>query len=384
MKTIGLFLETNCEYGREFLKGVARYAQEKRTWRLKLVELLGLDDCSDVFSDCDGIIARIAERRTIDKLKATGLPVVDSFCHLKNQGFIGVDLDHAHVAKIAAEYFIRRGFRSLAYCGFKGTGYSDEYFASFSRVAAKAGLGCAEYNVMEPPSDAAFYSLRPRVPTNAQKLQAWLKALPPQTAIFCATDLRAYNVIKICQKIGRKVPDDLAVMGMDNDTVLCACAMPSITSIDPDAFGIGYAAARFLNAAIESGERALKPHPIFHVKPRGIVERESTATYPVKPEWFARALEFVDANMSRQISSVDLVRVANVSNTMLNRAFHRTFGISSGDYILDVKMREAERLLNEGGMLVKQIAARTGFSSVQYFSRAYRKHFGRSPSELMV
>ena len=169
-------------------------------------------------------------------------------------------------------------------------------------------------------------------------------------------------------------------MGADNDTVLCACAMPSITSIDPDAFGIGYAAARFLNAAIKSGARALKPHPIFHVKPRGIVERESTATYPVKPEWFARALEFVDANMSRQISSVELVRVANVSNTMLNRAFHRTFGISSGDYILDVKMREAERLLNEGGLLVKQIAARCGFSSVQYFSRAYSKHFGHAPT----
>lgn len=380
MKTIGLFLETNCEYGREFLKGVATYAQERRTWRLKLIELSGLEEDASVFADCDGIIARVAEPRTIDRIKATGLPVVDSFCHRKDTGFIGVALDHAAVAKMAAEFFFRHGFKSLAYCGFKGTGYSDEYLAVFSAAAAGAGCAFSEYAAPEPPSDAVFYSLRPRVPKNTQKLLAWLKGLPPQTAIFCANDLRAYQVVKLSQKIGRNVPDDLVVMGVDNDTVLCACAMPSITSIDPDAFGIGYAAARFLNAAIKSGARTLKPHPIFHVKPRGIVERESTATYPVKPEWFARALEFVDANMSRQISSVELVRVANVSNTMLNRAFHRTFGISSGDYILDVKMREAERLLNEGGLLVKQIAARCGFSSVQYFSRAYSKHFGHAPT----
>jgi len=218
------------------------------------------------------------------------------------------------------------------------------------------------------------------VPKNTQKLLAWLKGLPPQTAIFCATDLRAYQVIKLSQKIGRNVPDDLVVMGVDNDTVLCACAMPSITSIDPDAFGIGYAAARFLNAAIKSGARALKPHPIFHVKPRGIVERESTAMYPVKPEWFARALEYVDANMASPVSSIDLAQAAGVSQTALTKAFRRTFGVSAGGYILETKMREAERLLNEGELLVKQVAARIGFSSVQYFSRTYKLHFGKAPS----
>ena len=380
MKTIGLFLETSCEYGREFLKGVAKYAQERRDWRLALVDLPGISADKKIFSDCDGIIARVGEARTIERLKATRLPIVDAFCHFKDTGFIMVDLDHAQVAAMAAEYFLRHGFRSFAYCGFKGTGYSDEYFSAFSRILANAACTCIEYPEPEPPSDAAFYSLRPRIPGNTQKLQAWLKALPPQTAIFCATDLRAYEIIKLCAQIGRNVPGDLAVMGVDADTVLCACSQPSITSIDPNAAKIGYAAARLLNAAMENGGKPLKRHDVHRIKPRGIVERESTATYPVKPDWFARALEYVDANMSSPVSSIDLARVAGVSQTALAKAFQRTFGVSTGKYILAAKMREAERMLDEGELLVKQIAARIGFSSVQYFSRTYKQYFGKAPS----
>lgn len=379
-KTIALFLETNGEYGRDFLKGVAQYAHERKTWQLKLVALVDAKD-DRAFDGCDGIIARVAEPSTIERLKATGLPIVDSFCHLRDESLIGVDGDHAFVARMAAEYFMRRGFRHFAYCGYKGTRFSDEYSAAFGETLAKAGFKLVEFDVPEPPSDAIFFSDKPRMPKSPRRLESWLKRLPPMTALFCATDLRAYHAIKLCQKAGRKVPDDVAIMGVDDDMVLCACSTPSITSIDPNARSVGYAAARFLNAAMKNPGEKRKARPIHRVKPRGIVERESTAIYPMKPKWFAKALEHIDANVSRPLAASDLESVAGVSHTAINNAFHREFGMSAGEYILGIKMRKAKALVEEGKLMIKQIAAETGFTSPKYFCRAYHAYFGHPPSK---
>lgn len=378
MKTIALFSENAREYGRQFLKGVAHYALGRRNWRLRLLSPGEIGN-RRAFAGVDGIIARIIGEEYIAQLKATGLPVVDAFCELDDPALIGVDNDHTAIGKMAAEYFMQRGFRSFAYCGYRGTRYSDNRLAAYSAALRHAGFPCAEFAVHEPPTNAIFFNEEAKPPRNNAKLRKWVAALPPRTAVFCANDLRAYHVLCAAQEIGRGVPDDLAVLGVDNDDLLCSYASVAISSIDPNAFGVGHAAARLMDAALSHPERP-KARPTFKVKPGTLVERTSTAVFPVDPPWFATALSYIETHMSSPVSTVDAARAAGVSQTALQTAFHANFGMSAGKYIRGVKMREARRLIATSELSVKEIAARTGFVSHPHFSRTYRAHFGLPPS----
>ena len=378
MKTIALFSENAREYGRQFLKGVANYALGRHDWQLRLLSPNNIGN-RRAFAGVDGIIARIVGEKYIKQLKSTGLPIVDAICELDDPALLGVDNDCAAIGKMAAEYFMQRGFKSFAYCGYRGTRYSEDRLAAYSRTIRRSGFSCLEFTAREPPTNAIFFNEEAKPPKNRQQLRKWVVSLPPRTAVFCANDLRAYHVLCSAQEIGRAVPDDLAVLGVDNDELLCSYASVAISSIDPNAFGVGYAAARLMDAALSHPERP-KARPIFKVRPGRLVERTSTAVFPLDPPWFAKALSYIETHMSSPISTADAARAAGVSQTSLQTAFHAQFGMSAGNYIRGVKMREADRLLHDGTLSVKEIAARTGFTSHPHFSRTYHDHFGQPPT----
>jgi len=379
MKTIALFSENAREYGRQFLKGVAHYALGRPDWRLRLLSPDAIGN-RRTFAGVDGIIARIIGEEYVAQLKATGLPIVDAICERNDPELIGVDNDCTEIGKMAADYFMQRGFRSFAYCGYRGTRYSEDRLAAYSTALLRAGFACAEFTAREPPTNAIFFNEEAKPPKNKLQLRKWIASLPPRTAVFCANDLRAYHVLCAAQEIGRAVPNDLAVLGVDNDELLCSYASVAISSIDPNAFGVGHAAARLMDAALAHPERP-KTRPIFKVRPGRLVERTSTAVFPLDPPWFAKALSYIETHMSSPISTADAARAADVSQTALQNAFHAQFGMSAGKYIRGVKMREADRLLHDGTLSVKEIAARTGFVSHPHFSRTYRAHFGQPPAK---
>ena len=380
MKTIALCFESNCEYGREFLKGVAQFARERRTWHLRLYPLTRAADGSPL-AGCDGVIARVAEPATMQRLTESGLPLVDAFCQELVTGAVGVDCDHDAIATMAAEYFLLRQFKNFAFCGYRGTRYSDMLADTFARTLAKAGHACQQYRTVELPTDAMFHDDKARKPRSPGSLAAWLAKLPPHTALFCANDLRAYHVLNICETIGRKVPSDIAIMGVDNDTVLCSCASVPLSSIDPNALGVGYAAAQALDDLFEKRTKRKKAPPVNYVKPGELIVRESTQTYPLAPPWLEKVLVYVDVNMTRPLSARDLLKVAGVSHTALQKMFTRRVGMSPNRYILTVKMREAQRLLTSyKKMRISEIAQRTGFTDQKYFCRTYHGYFGHAPS----
>ena len=378
MKTIALLCENSREYGRELLKGVAHYALERRDWQLRHLSPSDIK-CKSMLSGVDGIIARIIDPKSIARLKASKLPIVDAICEHDDSSLIAVDNDCMEIGRMAAEHFLRRGFRNFAYCGYKGTRYSDDRFKAFSHALSAANFHCNEFLDFEPPTNAIFFNEETKPPRNHRRIASWISSLPPRTALFCANDLRAYQVLRICQDIGRDIPRDIAVLGVDNDTILCSFASIALSSIDPNAFGVGYVAARLMNTAINEGF-SRKKRPVFKVKPRQLVERQSTAVFPVDPSWLAMALEYIEVNVECPLSVADVATHVGISQTALQNAFHASFGKSAWKYIMGVKMNEAKRLLDGGTLRVKEVAARTGFTSHPHFSRAYRAHFGQPPT----
>ena len=377
MYRIALLTETSRGYGRDFLNGIAQFAQERRDW---LMRLLAPDDLKGArpFAGFDGIIARVADATTIRKLKASQLPVIDVSHQDPDPDFIGVASDDAGIARMAAAFFLGRGFKSFAYCGFKGTGFSDTRSDAFRAAIAEAGFNAREFTAHEPMTDAFFFDEKIDRIRPGKALRQWTKSLPHGTAVFCANDMRAYQIVKIASEENLRVPQDLTVLGSDNDNLLCLFSDPPLSSIDPNARGVGYAAARLLQAAIKDPPRR-KKRPHFRVPPGELFERASTEFHPISPEWLSDALVYIDRNLSRPIALTDLVALCGRCAPTINKAFIKNFGVSCPRYILRLKMNEARRLISLGELSGKEIAARTGFSSPQYFCNAYRLHFGHSP-----
>ena len=370
---------TDASFTQRVLSGIAEYMQKRRGFVLQNIPFIEIvsDSLNRRF---DGIIINLCAENTrslLDTLNGTKLQIVDTSAEVEDPALIRVDIDLTREGTMAAEWFLRRGFRNLAYCGFHGVAtypFGDILEGAFAAVAKSAECQYMTFN-MPPVTGKDKQYLR----IVQQALDEWVATLPPHTAVFCVQDRRAVMLSQACLTCGRAVPDDIAIMGRTNDITTCVCASVPISSIDENLEGQGYAAMRILADAIEHPV-APKLRPVFRVPPLGIVERESTAVYPFDPPFLAKALLLLDENMERAVSATELAKEVGVSSTTLRTAFRKVLGTSLGKYALSVRMREAKRLMMEERLSVKEIATKMGFSSQAYFSAAYRAFYGHPPS----
>ena len=323
------------------------------------------------FTDYDGIISEVFNREIALKLKDKGLPIVDlSGEMIDDSGFISADFDLVKIAELAAERFIERGFTNFAYYGLVGNQVSKDLLSAFTARLAKEGLKCNAF--LFDRKD------RKRYEESYRRFYEWLSSLPRKTAVLCLSDWLASDMLNRSLAIGKAVPDDIAIIGIGNDATICTSTPIPISSIDPNRRALGYAAMRIIESAITHPVMP-KRRPVFRVPPLGIVERESTAIYPVNPPWLAKALSLLDANTGQPPSVEDLAKAAGVSQPTLQSAIQDAFGMSAAKYITTSKMRKAEMLVSEGKLSIKEIAFKLGFSSPSYFSRVFREFFGRTP-----
>ena len=370
-KTIALICDQDAmsAYEYEIIKGMSQYALEKRNFVLQLFGTDAIKQDACALKHCDGIVfAAFFQQKFAKPIKATGLPVID----LSGEAdvapdIVSVDADAQKIGAMAAEWFMRRGFKSFAYYGIQNKRYCEVQGNSFADTLADAGYACNTFR-SKPPSSAK----------GDVRLEKWVKTLPPRTAVFCVNDSRARKLMQTCLKAGIAVPDDIAIMGTGNEVTICAFAPVPVSSIDPNYHGIGYAAMRIMDSLLKNPVGP-KQRPVFRVSPSSVVLRESTAGYPVDPPWLARLLETIDANLHLPLLMPQLATAAGMSQTTLQTAFHRAFGMSASKYVMYVKMREANRLFEAGTTSVKDVAKLTGFSSTSYFCHAYRAYYGHAP-----
>ena len=366
-------------FAQRILSGIAGYMQKRRGFALQQIPFAEIanDTLNDRF---DGIITNLCAKHTrnlLDVLGKTKLPIVDTGAEIGAPSLIRVDIDIVREGAMAAEWFLRRGFRNFAYCGFHGTTtypFDEILENAFASTVEKAGCQCLVFNMPPVTNEDKQYLHFVEL-----AMEEWTATLPQRTAVLCIQDRRAAILAQACLAHGRAVPDDIAIMGRLNDITTCVCAPVPITSVNSNLEGQGYAAMRILADAIENPV-APKLRPVFRVQPLGIVERESTAVYPVDPPFLAKALLLLDEKMDRPLSAAALAEAAGVSSATLRAAFRKVLGTSLGKYALSVRMHEAKRLIMEERFSVKEVAARIGFSSQAYFCYAYRAFYGHPPS----
>ena len=374
MTQVAIMIENSRAYGRTLIEGIAAYAQDNYSWLLR--PIAANEALSANLKEFDGIIARIADERLARRILESGRPAVDVFCQKSRIGLAGVDSDHLQIGVKAREFFTARGFMNFAYCGFPGTAFSD------AREKAYADASTLVYSPRKrpPPDESQFYDERVDRIQDARSLVRWLKTLPRPIAVFCCNDLRAIQLQRVALDNGLRVPEDLAILGVDNDTIACSFAEVPISSINPNSFEIGRAAARILGAIL-ARKPVRKRHRFHLVKPGEIIERTSTDFMPIDPPWLGQVLLHIEKNMHRPVPASEIFALSERSSTFVENVFRQKLGMPVQAYVTSVKMREARRLIANPNLRISEICYACGFSSPQYFCRTFTATFGLSPRE---
>ena len=371
---IGIEVVPSHAFGRSFVEGVSKFAAQQKDWKLRALQQETATN--EALRKCDGVIMR-AFGDSLDKFAASsGIPVVDVNCETDYPHLAQISVDESACGKMAAEFFLSRRYPNFGFCGISSARYSDSLRDAFCKALHKAGFPTNVYtpSALLPGSD---YDNPYRAPDRARVLK-WLKSLPKPIAICCSNDNRAYQVMDIALKAGMAIPNDVAILGCDNDAMLCTFAPVPISSIDSDPFKLGYSAARILDALIRR-RQSRKAHRPYWVSPKAIVERESTEHYPIDPPWLSDALLLIEKDLSRGVAARDVFELSGHSPPHVEKTFKQHLGVSVQTYITTLRMKKALSLLNKRQLSAKEVAFACGYASPQYFSRAFKDYYGKSP-----
>ena len=373
-RSVSLLIETSNSYARGVLEGVVDFVRQHEGWSIYLPEQErgGRPPAWLSRWKGDGIIARIETDEIARAMRRTGLPVVDVSAARHLPDIPWVETDDAAIARIAAEHLIERGFHNLAFCGDPAFNWSIWRKQHFERVAREAGCECYIHESIARPDESYSWNREKRGLIN------WLKRLPRPVEIMACYDIMAQKLLDVCRELDIAVPEEIAVLGVDNDRLLCDLADPPLSSVICNTRRTGYEAASLLDRMM-SGED-VGPESIL-VKPLGIETRQSTDTLAIEDADIAAAVRFIRENAWNGINVGDVLREVPLSRRVLEHRFVRILGRTPHEEITRLRIARAKQLLTETDLPLTEIARRIGYRHDEYLSVAFKKSVGVPPRD---
>ena len=369
-----LMIETSLSFGREAIAGIVRYAEENGPWSIQF-EDRGMDSLPPKWLKewhGSGIITRTMTVNQARVLRATELPMVELFGDPKF-GTAQVQCDDDAISRMAVDHFLDCGLRHFAYFTYTETWRSDAHRTAFRRAVEAKGYKCHDFR----PSRDSRHASRP-VWHESQRpsVLQWLHGLPRPIGVYTLGDRTAVRLLEICREANIAVPEEIAVLGNGNDPVLCETIRPTLSSIDIDSRRVGYEAARLLDRLM-AGEAP--PKNVIYTPPDYVVIRQSTDALAIEDADVAKALRFIRENAC---SHIDVARVAEevgLSRSVLQRRFRQHSRHTPKEEIMRIRIARAKTLLAKSDKSGEAIAHQSGFSSLKYFTKAFRREVGMTP-----
>jgi LacI family transcriptional regulator len=362
---------------RRMIQGVVAYVRERAHWDLYIEERPLHRLPKHARWDGQGIIVNFDDPETATSARGLKIPMVGFG---GGHGFYDpasripyFTTDNAGIGHLAAQHLLDCGFSRLACYGDRRDPvhrWSEERIQAFAERARQAGVPCAVLRARGPTSQ--------NWGTLQRELSAWLKTLPKPVGILACTDLRARHILQACRRAGLRVPDDVAVVGVDNDEMLCELTTPPLTSIEQGFLQIGYMAAELLDRLMAGKrERQLR----WVVAPERLVARQSTDVVACQDPDVAAAVRFIRQRACEGIGTQHVLDTAQVSRSTLDRKFRDVLGRTIHAEIQRVQVDRAKQLLAGSSLMVKQVAKRCGFRYPEYLTAVFRRHTGLSPQD---
>jgi LacI family transcriptional regulator len=372
---VALIIETSSVYGREVLSGIVRYMRINEPWSVFLEQRdLELDPPAWLHNwKGDGIITRITRPDFVSAIRQTGVPLVQLTDRNEDSDLPGVRSDDAAIGEMAAQHFIQRGFTNFGFCGFSGEAWSERRQAAFiETVRAKVGAQCKVYNSHWVGPEALSWE------DDQQQLGQWLSTMTPPVAVMACSDIRGTQLMDACSRVDLAVPEQVAVIGVDNDELLCSISSPSMSSVIPNAEEVGYQGAEMLSRLMK-GEKLTSSYP--PIPPLGIASRHSTDSVAIEDTNIAAALRFMRENACRGVTVDEVIENTAISRSTLERQVRKYLGRTPQEELRHVQIKRVRELLLTTDLPADKIAGLCGFAYPEYMHVVFKRLMNTTPGE---
>lgn len=367
---VALLVETSNAYARGLLIGIKKYLVEHPGWSIYLGEhgrhetdLSWLDNWRG-----HGVIARIENEQTAELVRRLGLPAVDLSAARLVSELPCVETDDDMIAQWAVDHFAVRGLRNFAFCGDARFTWSVKRSARFAHHVRERGFEPHEFRI-EPSGTLS---------TDRYAMAEWLRHLPKPIGILACYDIAGQELLEACKLAHLAVPDNVAVIGVDNDELICNLTSPSLSSVQTDATGTGMLAAALLDEMMSGS--VLEPR-LHLIPPLRVVTRQSSDILSVEDSLVARALQLIRSSADEGVSVSAVERHVALSRRSLDYRFVRILGRTVHEEITRVRMERLAELLITTDWTLQQLAERLSFSHSEYMGVAFKRFTGKSPGE---
>ena len=373
-KHVALLVETSNAYARGLLEGVNGFVRAQEPWSIYLPEQeRGATPPAWLMRwKGDGIIARIETSEIAKAVTRTGLPVIDVSAARRVPDIPWVETNDQAIADLACQHLLERGFRVFGFCGVGDYNWSLWRQQYFVRSIENAGCECHTYTGQSPQTKNFSWN------REQSALTKWLEALPKPIGILACYDIKAQQLLDACREVNIAVPEQVAVLGVDNDALLCDLSTPTLSSIAPNAYRAGYEAATLLHRMM-AGEQV---EPEAHlIDPLGVETRQSTDVSAIRDPEIADAVRFIREHACDGINVNDVVKQSPLSRRVFESRFRKAVGRTAHEEIVRVRINRVKQLLVETDLTLGAIGTRTGFRHVEYLTVAFKRTTGATPTQ---
>jgi LacI family transcriptional regulator len=357
-------------------RGTQRYAQECGEWECYVDEFADRHLAGPTSRRYDGIIAR-AGTSLARRARLAGIPIVNVWYNSPAQGLPGVFSDYTDAGELAARHLLERGLRRFVCLAYSRDRTHRELLAGFRHILRGDGYDCmlneVPTNVQQQPTEYRWEKFE-------QALEGWIASWRTPIGVLVAyNDFTGRYLADTCRRLGRRVPEDVAIVVADNELPICMQLAPSLTAIELKHERVGYEAARLLDRLMRGGRPPAEP---MRVRPTGIFGRQSTDFFVAEDELVVAAMRFIADHLQDRIGVDDVARAVHASRRTLERRLRQAAGRSVSGEIRRLRLERAQRMLLDTDLPIKQIAVAAGFGNNVHMYQTFMRFLNTAPSAL--
>jgi len=377
MARIILLTDFSEEYAKNLLKGIVKYSLEHSPWVLcKMPHSYrvknGVEGVLNWAKEwgADGIIAQFYNTDNVKIFKENGIAAIAQDFKERFTEIPNITGDHHLAGRMGADYFIRKGFKNFAFYGYRNIVWSEERSEGFQDELGRHKNGYCFYEYQNEDFLELWYY-------DSEPLIEWLNKLPKPIALMACDDNQAHQISQVCKQCGIKIPEEISLLGVDNDEAICTLSDPPLSSINQAVEKGGYEAATLMERMIRNpnGE-----YGDIVVQPTHIVTRRSTDIYSTSDKYISVVLQYIHQNSNNKITISDLTDLVPLSRRLLENRFKEVTGLPVYTYIINLRIEKFAQKLLETNDSIVEIASDMNFVDYKNFSRQFKKIMGCTPS----
>lgn len=365
-------------FAHNLLRGILEYSKGREPWVVcrmppsykQTYGVLGVLQWAKKWK-ADAIIAQFNDDDRVEifaqnKIVALAQDFISRFSTIPN-----ITSKYQLTGQMAADFFIKKGFQNFAFYGYKGVVWSEERCMGFRNRITEKGFGNNFHEYQKQSLENLWYY-------ESEPLINWVKSLPHPIALMACDDTQANKIMEVCRILGINIPEDIAVLGVDNDEIMCSLSDPPLSSVNLNIIKGGYEAALLIDQLIKNKNT---PYENVIIQPIAIVERLSTDIYATDNPAILTALKYIHQNLGSKLGVQDIVKQVPLSRRLLEIRFKQVTGRPIYQYISDLRMERFSQLLLASTEPIAEIAMQVGFSDSKNLARQFKLWKGCTPIE---